>query len=111
METKGPWKLLTPGKLTELDEHSWETQIDQEKLDEITLSMIHRGWYGPPLLTVGDSHGVVDGRHRALAAQKSKTIVPVVNVSEEEFDTEVRRWPVRSLEDIAKAILGRKTKT
>ena len=108
--TNAPWKWTDPEKLSELPEHSWKTQIDPEALDQITQSMRNQGWYGPPIVTMGESHQVIDGRHRALAAQKTETRVPVINISEAEFEKEARVGPMRSLEQIAQAVIEKGNK-
>src|SRR5688572_4912410 len=104
-ETVGLVRWVDPRALSELPEHSWASQIDDATVASLRESL-RGGWDGPPIVTVGPRHQVVDGRHRALGALDVLDRVPVLNVSEEEFDAEVRRWPVRSLERIAQDLLN-----
>lgn len=54
-----------------------------------------------PVVTVGEDHKVLDGRHRAHAANLRGESIRVINISQEAYEELADSMPPKSLEEIA----------
>lgn len=61
---------------------------DKNKLSDLTSSMQKSGWQGRPLLVEprGDGYQGVTGSHRTVAAQRSKTDIPIVEIDQSKWN-------------------------
>lgn len=96
--------MLDPDKLTELPEHPLK-KVDQLHVKDLAKKMFFEGYTGDPVVTVGDNFGIVDGRHRVLASRQNGNLIPVLNISFDQYETALRAIPIPSLEDIANRFL------
>ena len=93
-------QMRDPNTLSALDGHGFQS-VATNLVDAIADSLKEDGWQSGVIVTVGADHGILDGRHRAVAAAKVGMNVPVVNISEQEYQAMAMSMPPKSLEDIA----------
>ena len=96
-------KYLWPEKFSELEDHPF-SDIQEDAVQEYMQKILQRrdeevGY----IVTVGENHGVVDGRHRAEAYKRLGFHAPVINISEEDYVDAVESIPIMSLEEIAES--------
>jgi hypothetical protein len=100
--------MLDPERCTELDIHPL-ADADPERVSQLAQKLFSEGYRGEPVVTVGKDHAIVDGRHRVLASRENGNLVPVINISEKQYDVAMHDIPMPSLEDIADKFRGRLT--
>lgn len=91
---------LHPAQLTSLPDHDLQ-DVTFNLVDVLKYSMEENGWQGEPIVTIGKSHQVLDGRHRTAAAKALGIYVEVINISEAVYATLAKSMPPKSLEEIA----------
>ena len=93
-------QMCDPNTLTALEGHSLKG-VAMNLVDSIAESLKEDGWQQGVIVTVGADNAILDGRHRAVAAASLGMDVPVVNISEQEYQALAMSMPPKSLEDIA----------
>ena len=89
-----------PYEFGDLDDHPM-ADVDQGHVRKLSQRMRRRGYTQKPVVAVGESRRVIDGRHRIEAARLAGVDVLTVVVSEEWYERQVSDFPAKSLEQIA----------
>ncbi len=100
-------EVLDASAFNELEDHPL-AELDCEYVEQVLGEMRCADYrWVRPVVTVGNDHRVIDGRHRIEAARRAGRKVHVLNTSEAFFEQCVHQN--KSLEQIADAVISAAT--
>ncbi len=96
-------EVLDASAFSELDDHPL-AELDFEYVEQVSGEMQSPDYrWDRPVVTMGNDHRVIDGRHRLEAARRAGRKVHALNTSESFFERCV--YQNKSLEQIADAVI------
>ncbi len=104
LECSSRTEVLDASAFSELEDHPLG-ELDSEYLEHILGEMKDPDYrWDRPVVTMGNDHRVIDGRHRLEAARRAGRKVHALNTSESFFEQCVHQN--KSLEQIADAVIS-----